>query len=516
MVRYQDTEVFMSAKYVGAIDQGTTSTRFILFDKEGKPCFSAQKEHKQIYPRPGWVEHSPEEILENTVFCIRETLKQAEIVNPQEEIAAVGITNQRETVIAWNRQTGKPYANAAVWQDLRGEDFINELLSAGGKYRFLEKTGLMLSPYFSGSKIKWFLDNVSGLREEAESGRAVFGTIDTWILWNLTGGANGGLLKTDVTNACRTFLMDLQTLTWDEDLLNLFGCPERALPKIVPSIPESPYGYSSADSPFGEGVPFAGILGDQQAALFGQTCFKAGMSKSTYGTGGFLLMNVGPRIVYSDSGLLTTVAYQKGKEKPLYALEGSVAVAGSLIQWVRDNLGLIKNSKEIDALAAEVEDNGGVYFVPAFAGLFAPYWRSRARGVICGLTGYADRRHIARAVLEATAFQTYDIFQAMSRDADIRIPELKVDGGMTNSEPLMQFQSDLLKIPVIRPIVTETTALGAAYAAGLSVGFWQSFDDLKKNWSVDKVWKPQMDAGRRLALLADWKKALERSYGWID
>ena len=466
----------MSAKYVGAIDQGTTSTRFILFDKEGKPCFSAQKEHKQIYPRPGWVEHSPEEILENTVFCIRETLKQAEIVNPQEEIAAVGITNQRETVIAWNRQTGKPYANAAVWQDLRGEDFINELLSAGGKYRFLEKTGLMLSPYFSGSKIKWFLDNVSGLREETEAGRAVFGTIDTWILWNLTGGANGGLLKTDVTNACRTFLMDLQTLTWDED----------------------------------------GILGDQQAALFGQTCFKAGMSKSTYGTGGFLLMNVGPRIVYSDSGLLTTVAYQKGKEKPMYALEGSVAVAGSLIQWVRDNLGLIKNSKEIDALAAEVEDNGGVYFVPAFAGLFAPYWRSRARGVICGLTGYADRRHIARAVLEATAFQTYDIFQAMSRDADIRIPELKVDGGMTNSEPLMQFQSDLLKIPVIRPIVTETTALGAAYAAGLSVGFWQSFDDLKKNWSVDKVWKPQMDAGRRLALLADWKKALERSYGWLD
>lgn len=506
----------MSAKYIGSIDQGTTSTRFILFDHAGKPCFSYQKEHKQIYPKPGWVEHNPLEILENTKECIRETLRQASVENPREEIAAVGITNQRETIIAWNRETGKPYANAVVWQDLRGEDFINEMLAGGGKYRFLEKTGLMLSPYFSGSKMKWLLDNVPGLREDAESGKALFGTIDTWVLWNMTGGPRGGLAVTDVTNACRTFLMDLATLSWDDELLTLFGCPKKALPEIVSSIPELPYGYSSADSPFGEGVPFSGILGDQQAALFGQTCFKAGMSKSTYGTGGFLLMNVGKHIVYSDSGLLTTVAYRKGNEKPVYALEGSVAVAGSLIQWVRDNLGLIRNSKEIDRLAAEVEDNGGVYFVPAFAGLFAPYWRSRARGVICGLTGYADRRHLARAVLEATAFQTFDIFRTMSRDADIRIPELKVDGGMTNSEPLMQFQSDLLKIPVIRPVVTETTALGAAYAAGLSVGFWNSFDELIQNWHVDKVWNPQMDAGRRLALLADWKKALERSYGWID
>lgn len=506
----------MSAKYIGSIDQGTTSTRFILFDHAGNPCFSYQKEHKQIYPKPGWVEHNPIEILENTAECIRETLKQASIENPKEEIAAVGITNQRETVIVWNRKTGQPYANAVVWQDLRGEDFINETLAGGGKYRFLEKTGLMLSPYFSGSKIKWLLDNVPGLRDDAESGKALFGTIDTWVLWNMTGGVRGGLAVTDVTNASRTFLMDLSTLSWDDELLLLFGCPKKALPEIVSSIPDVPYGYSAADSPFGEGIPFSGILGDQQAALFGQTCFKAGMSKSTYGTGGFLLMNVGKHIVYSDSGLLTTVAYRKGNEKPVYALEGSVAVAGSLIQWVRDNLGLIRDSKEIDRLAAEVEDNGGVYFVPAFAGLFAPYWRSRARGVICGLTGYADRRHIARAVLEATAFQTFDIFRAMSRDADIRIPELKVDGGMTNSEPLMQFQSDLLRIPVIRPVVTETTALGAAYAAGLSVGFWKSFDELNQNWQIDKVWKPQMDAGCRLALLADWKKALERSYGWID
>lgn len=506
----------MGSQYIGSIDQGTTSTRFILFNQQGQPCYSTQKEHKQIYPQPGWVEHNPLEIIENTFYCIQETLKKAKIDNPKASISAVGITNQRETVIAWNRETGKPYANAIVWQDLRGEDCINELLANGGKYRLLEKTGLMLSPYFSASKMKWLLDHVPGLKEDALQGKAVFGTIDTWVLWNLTGRERGGLLITDVTNASRTFLMDLRTLSWDRELLEIFGCPESALPEIVPSIPDKPYGYSSSSSPFGEGVAFAGILGDQQAALFGQTCFKPGMSKSTYGTGGFLLMNVGTKVVYSDSGLLTTVAYQRGKEKPVYALEGSVAVAGSLIQWVRDNLGLIKDSREIDELASQVEDNGGVYFVPAFAGLFAPYWRSRARGVICGLTGYADRRHIARAVLEATAFQTFDIFQAMSRDADIRIPELKVDGGMTNSEPLMQFQSDLLKIPVIRPVVTETTALGAAYAAGLSVGFWNSYDQLIENWQVNKVWQPQMDTGTRLGLLANWKKALERSYGWVD
>ncbi len=501
-------------KYVGSIDQGTTSTRFILFNYEGDVCFSHQVEHTQIFPQPGYVEHDPIAIWENTCICIEETLKKADATF--KDVASVGITNQRETIIAWNKKTGKPYYNAIVWQDLRGASLINDLSAVGGQDRFRKRTGLPLSPYFSASKLRWLFDNCPDLKKDAELGDAIVGTIDTWILWNLTGGVAGGVHATDVTNASRYLLMDINKMEWSDHLLNVFGIPKNVLPKIVSSVPVCPYGYSTEDGPFKGPVAVAGILGDQQAALFGQTCFRAGMSKSTYGTGGFLLMNTGENLVYSEHGLITTVAYKIGQNPVNYALEGSVAVAGSLVQWIRDNLGLIEKSSDIDKMAASVEDNGGVYFVPAFSGLYAPYWKAKARGIICGLTGFANKNHIARAALESTAFQTYDIFQAMSNDADIDIPELKVDGGLTNSEPLMQFQADLLGIDVIRPKVYETTALGAAYAAGLSVGFWKSKEDLFQNWKRDKVWQPNMDDSKKAKFLSDWKKAINKSCKWAE
>ena len=499
--------------YVGALDQGTTSTRCILFNQEGTIVASHQLEHKQIYPKPGWVEHNPQEIWERSETVIIETLKKAGVT--VEDISSMGITNQRETVLAWNPKTGKPYYNAIVWQDLRGSDFINTLIANGGIDRFRDKTGLALSPVFAGSKFRWMLDNVAGLRDAAAAGDAVFGTIDTWLVWNLTGGVNGGKLITDVTNASRYLCMDISTLQWDAELMSIFGVSEDMLPEICPSVGEI-YGYTTETGPFKGALPVCGILGDQQAALFGQACFTKGLGKNTYGTGCFLLVNTGENLCASTQGLLTTVAYQIKGQKPIYALEGSIAVAGSLVQWIRDNIGLVSSAPEVDTLAESVEDNGGVYFVPAFSGLFAPYWRSDARGVITGLTGFATSAHIARAVLESTAFQAKDIFDAMAKDSGIDIVALKVDGGLTNSKPLMQFQADILHIPVIRPVVVETTALGAAYAAGLSTGFWKNLDELEAQWQEAKRWEPKMDEAESSEKVRLWHKAVERTLNWVD
>ena len=495
-------------KYLGAIDQGTTSTRFILFDTDGNIVASCQKEHRQFFPQPGWVEHDPYEIWDNTAELIVRTMRTAGA--SASDILGVGITNQRETVIPFNPRTGKVWYNAVVWQDLRGAGLIESLKEKHSAQWLKEKSGLVFSPYFSASKIAWLLDNVEGLRQAAENGDAVFGTIDTWLTWNLTGGK---CLVTDVSNASRYMLMDLKTLKWDNQLLEAFNIPEKSLPRIVDST-GCIYGYTEEAGPFRGKVPVCGILGDQQAALFGQACFTAGLGKCTYGTGCFLLMNTGTRLCYSENGLVSTVAYKKKGEDVVYALEGSIAVAGSLVQWLRDNLKMVTTAQELDRFAEEVDDCGGVYIVPAFAGLFAPYWRSDARGVIAGLTGYSNRNHICRAALESTAFQAYDIFKAIEKDSQIKMTTLKVDGGLTNSRPLMKFQADILGIPVVRPAVIETTALGAAYAAGISVNVFRDLDELSSRWKEEAKWEPVMGEQERRSKVSLWKKAVERTLNW--
>lgn len=497
-------------QYLGSIDQGTTSTRFMVFDRRGNVVAHAQKEHEQIYPQPGWVEHRPEEILQRTVEVIDEGCAAAGL--SASDIASIGITNQRETTVVWNRHTGKPVCNALVWQDTRVGDSIAELAADGGQNRFLAKTGLPLATYFSALKLRWILDNVAGARAHAERGDLLFGNIDSYLLWNMTGGPNGGVHLTDVTNASRTQLMNLATLQWDEDLLTIFRVPRSVLPEIRPSAAD--FGTLTVSSL--RGVSIGGVLGDQHAAMVGQTCFSPGQAKNTYGTGCFLLMNTGEEKVLSRHGLLTTVAYKFGDQPANYALEGSVAVTGALVQWLRDNLGMIHSSGEIEELARSVEDNGDVYIVPAFSGLYAPYWRDNARGVITGLTRYANKGHIARAVLEATAFQTREVVEAMEADAGIRLDQLRTDGGMVANELLMQFQADLLNRTVMRPSMRETTALGAAYTAGLSCGFYRDTRDLIDNWSVDKVWTPQCDEAHRTRLYRQWKKAVTRSFDWIE
>jgi glycerol kinase len=496
-------------KYVGALDQGTTSTRFMIFDHGGQVVAIDQKEHEQIYPKPGWVEHDPAEIWTRCQEVIRGALDKAGIT--ASDLAAVGITNQRETAVVWDRNTGKAVHNAIVWQDTRTDVIVNEFAKDGGQDRLRAKVGLPLATYFSGPKVKWILDNVDGARAKAEAGDLVFGNIDTWCIWNLTGGVNGGVHVTDVTNASRTMLMNLETLDWDDEILSLMGIPRSMLPAIKAS--SEVYGTAKGDL---EGIAVAGDLGDQQAALFGQACYDPGEAKNTYGTGNFMLLNTGTKVVPSKSGLLTTLGYKIGDQPAVYALEGSIAITGALVQWLRDNIGLITSSAEVEALAATVEDNGGVYFVPAFSGLFAPYWRSDARGVIAGLTRYVNKGHIARATLEATAWQTREVLDAMNADSGVALTALKVDGGMVYNELLMQFQSDVLNVPVIRPQVAETTALGAAYAAGLAVGFWAEVQDLRANWAKDKEWTPKMDAAERDKEFGLWKKAVTRTFDWVE
>ena len=496
--------------YIGAIDQGTTSTRFIVFDRAGIVVASAQKEHQQIYPRPGWVEHDPDEIWRRTQEVVTAAMEQRSLV--PRDLAAIGITNQRETTVLWHRTTGRPLYNALVWQDTRVADYIPELARAGGPDRFRAQTGLPLSTYFSSLKIRWVLDYVEGARRQAEAGDVLFGNIDTFLIWHLTGGPQGGLHITDPTNASRTQLMNLRTLDWDPELLAAFDIPRQILPKIRSS--SEPYGVATLEAV--RGVPVAGILGDQQAALAGQACFHAGEAKNTYGTGCFLLMNTGREIVQSKCGLLTTVAFQRKNQPASYALEGSVAITGALVQWIRDNFGLIASSAGIETLARTVEDNGGVYFVPAFSGLYAPYWKHNARGVIAGLTRYTNKGHLARAALEATAFQTREVVEAMEQDAGVRVDILRADGGMVGNDLLMQFQADILDRPVVRPAVKETTALGAAYAAGLATGFFRNLEELRAQWSADRTWKPNMDAQRRERMYGLWKKAVTRSFDWLD
>jgi glycerol kinase len=497
------------ASYIGAIDQGTTSSRFIVFDRTGAIVSVGQKEHRQIYPKPGYVEHDPLEIWRNTEAVIQEALAKKGL--KPGDLAAIGITNQRETTLIWDRHTGKPLHTALVWQDTRVDTIVEEFAREGGHDRLRAKTGLPLASYFSGLKLRWLLDNVPGARDGAEAGDVLFGNIDTWLVWNLTGGVKGGRHITDVTNASRTQLMNLHSLAWDEEILTLFGIPRACLPEILSS--SEVYG-EAADGL--AGVPIAGILGDQQAALVGQACFRQGEAKNTYGTGCFMLMNTGETPYPSRYGLLTTVGYRFGQEKPVYALEGSIAIAGALVQWLRDNLGLIQASTDIEPLAGSVEDNGGVTIVPAFSGLYAPHWNSHARGLIGGLTRYANKGHIARAALEATAFQTREVLEAMAKDTGIAVKELRTDGGMVVNELLMQFQADILDVPVVRPKVIETTALGAAYAAGLATGFWAGTEDLVRNWAVDKRWTSSMDGGRRQKLNAEWNKAVARSLDWAD
>ena len=493
----------MTPTYIGALDQGTTSTRFMIFDPSGQVVASHQLEHRQIYPQPGWVEHDPLEIWARTQEVMAGALEKAGLT--PKNLAAIGITNQRETTVVWDPRTGQPYHNAIVWQDTRTDGICRGLAQEGGQDRFRAQTGLPLATYFSGPKIRWLLENVPGLRQAAQQGHALFGTIDTWLIWNLTHGAH----VTDVTNASRTLLMNLHTLDWDEDLLAAMEIPRAMLPQIRPSSDPTPYG-------FWHGVPICGDLGDQQAATMGQACFKPGEVKNTYGTGCFLMMNTGHEIVPSQHGLLTTVAYQLGQEPPVYALEGSIAIAGALVQWLRDNLRFFDFSHHIEDYARAVPDSGGVYIVPAFSGLFAPYWQSDARGVIVGLTRYITKNHLSRAALEATAYQTREVVEAMTADAGISLGDLKVDGGMVRNDLLMQFQADILNVPVIRPKITETTALGAAYAAGLAVGYWQNLDDLQANWQVDRVWHPRMDAEEREKRYRGWLKAVQRSMHWLE
>ena len=498
--------------FIAAIDQGTTSTRCILFDHGGKIASLAQKEHRQIFPQAGWVEHDPLEIWEST----QEVILQAMEGISADEILAVGITNQRETTLLWDKNTGEPFGNAIVWQDTRTKDICDLLASDGGGDRFREKTGLPLATYFSCPKISWILNNVQGARKAAEQGDALFGNIDTWMIWQLTGGPDGGSHVTDVTNASRTQMMNLNILEWDYEILEILKIPPEILPRIVPSSDPQTWGTTTPSGPFNASIPICGDLGDQQAALVGQTCFSPGEAKNTYGTGCFMLLNTGGELIPSTSGLLTTVGYKFGEQKATYALEGSVAISGALVQWLRDNLGLIKDSGDIEDLARSVDDNGGVYFVPAFSGLFAPHWRSDARGVIAGLTRFVNKGHIARAALEATAFQTREVLDAMQTDSGVNLSQLKVDGGMVVNETLMQFQADILGVPIVRPKVSETTALGAAYAAGLAVGFWDDIDDLRSNWEQDKSWQPAMDRETRSQLYAGWKKAVSRTLDWVD
>ena len=496
--------------YIGAIDQGTTSTRFMVFDRAARVVTVAQKEHEQIYPRPGWVEHDPLEILRRTEEVIAEALTQRGLRGS--DLAAIGITNQRETTVLWERKTGKPVANAIVWQDTRVSADVVQFSSAGGQDRFRTETGLPLSTYFSSLKLRWLLQNVPGAREKAAAGELLFGNIDTFLLWTLTGGAQGGVHVTDITNASRTQLLNLQTLEWDDKLLAVFEIPRA----ILPQVRSSSEIYGEATLQPISGVPIAGDLGDQQAALVGQACFRPGEVKNTYGTGCFLLMNTGVKIVPSNFGLLTTLAYKFGSSPAHYALEGSVAITGALVQWLRDNLGMIEKSSDIEPLARTVADNGGVYFVPAFSGLYAPYWKATARGVIAGLTRFANKGHIARAVLEATAFQTREVVEAMEKDSQIALASLRVDGGMVSNELLMQFQADILNREVVRPVIQETTALGAAYAAGLAVNFFPGLEELRAKWAVDHTWKPHLAETERERLYQQWKKAVTRSFDWTE
>jgi glycerol kinase len=498
------------AGYVGAIDQGTTSTRFIIFDRAGNIISIAQREHEQIYPQPGWVEHDPAEIWRRTQEVIAAAMEQKSL--RARDISAIGITNQRETTLLWERKTGRPIANAIVWQDTRTDKLVKEFSRRGGQNRFRTQTGLPLATYFSALKIRWLLKNISGVRARAEAGEILFGNIDTYLVWKLTGGPDGGIHVTDVTNASRTQLMNLRTLSWDRGILKTIEIPEQILPEICSSSEI----YGAAQLEAIRDVPIAGILGDQQAALVGQACFKEGEAKNTYGTGCFLLMNTGEKPVRSKHGLLTTVAYKVGKQPARYALEGSVAITGALVQWLRDNLKIIEKSSDIESLARTVKDNGGVYFVPAFSGLYAPYWKATARGVIAGLTRFANRGHIARAVLEATAFQVREVVEAMEKDSHIRLHTLRTDGGMIMNDLLMQFQSDMLNRPVVRPVIRETTALGASYAAGLAAGYFKDTDELRAKWAVDQTWKPKMAKAAREDLYGMWKKAVTRSFNWVD
>jgi glycerol kinase len=498
------------AELIGALDQGTTSTRFMVFDRGGRIVAQAQKEHQQIYPQPGWVEHNPLEIWRNTLEVMDQACHHAKL--KVSDLACLGITNQRETTVVWDRNTGEPVCNALVWQDTRVGEYVAAFTREAGQDRFRARTGLPLATYFSGLKIRWILDHVEGVRARAQRGELLFGNIDSFLLWNLTGGVSGGIHATDVTNASRTQLMNLDTLDWDEELLQLFQVPRAMMPQI-----------RSSSEIFGQlqvsclqGLHIGGMLGDQHAALVGQTCFAPGQLKNTYGTGCFLVMNTGENKVLSRHGLLTTLAYRFGDQPAVYALEGSIAITGALVQWVRDNLGMIRASEEIETLARSVDDNGGVYIVPAFSGLYAPYWKDNARGVICGLTRYANKGHIARAVLEATAFQTREVVEAMEADSGIVLDQLRTDGGMVNNNLLMQFQADLLGRKVIRPAMKETTALGAAYAAGLACGFYKDAADLVSNWSVDRPWHPEIEPAERERLYKQWKKAVTRSFDWID
>jgi glycerol kinase len=501
----------MSDKYIFAIDQGTTSTRAIVFDHAGSIVSTGQLEHEQIFPRAGWVEHDPMEIWGNTRQVIGQALSKANLT--RHDIEAVGITNQRETAVVWDRTTGLPVYNAIVWQDTRTQPIVDRLAADGGGDRFKATVGLPLATYFSGTKIAWILENVEGAREKADAGDLMFGTTDTWVLWNLTGGLEGGVHATDVTNASRTLFMNLETLEWDDEILAAFGVPRSMMPEIRSS--SEVYGTVNEHSLLRE-VPIAGILGDQQAATFGQAAFDQGEAKNTYGTGNFLIFNTGTEIIHSKNGLLTTLGYKLGDAEPHYALEGSIAVTGSLIQWLRDNLGLIKSASEIETLAATVDDNGGAYFVPAFSGLFAPYWRSDARGALVGLTRFVNKGHIARAALEATAFQTREVLDAVNADSGVPLTELKVDGGMIKNNLLMQFQADIIGVPVIRPVVAETTALGAAYAAGLAVGFWSTLDELRANWQEDSRWTPKLSDEESARQLRNWKKAVTKTFDWVD
>ncbi|MGL6234746.1 MAG: glycerol kinase GlpK [Segniliparus sp.] len=502
------------ADFIVAVDQGTTSTRCMLFDREGNERGRHQLEHTQILPQPGWVEHNPVEIVERFRTVVR-TLLGAEGLGPA-DLAAVGVTNQRETTVVWNKRTGQPYHNAIVWQDTRTDRMVAAVEREGKGDVVRQKAGIPPATYFSGGKIAWMLKHVPGLRKDAEAGEALFGTIDSWLVWHLTGGVDGGAHLTDVTNASRTMLMDIDTLDWDDELLGIWGVPREMLPEIRPSSDPNLYGHTRAHTSFGGEIPIGGVLGDQQAAMVGQVCLDPGEAKNTYGTGNFLLLNTGEEPVRSKNGLLTTVCYQFGSDKPKYALEGSIAVTGSAVQWLRDQLGIISGAAESEALARSVQDNGGVYFVPAFSGLFAPYWRSDARGAIVGLSRFNTNAHIARATLEAICYQSKDVVEAMERDSGVRLEVLKADGGITANDLCMQIQADVLGVDVVRPVVAETTALGAAYAAGLAVGFWNSPEDLRQNWQEGKRWRPTTTAEERAAGHAGWRKAVERTLNWVD
>ncbi|GAA4028136.1 glycerol kinase GlpK [Streptomyces plumbiresistens] len=500
-------------EFVGAVDQGTTSTRFMIFDHDGNEVARHQLEHEQIFPRSGWVEHDPVEIWERTNSTMQNAVRQSDL--SAADLAAIGITNQRETTVIWDPRTGQPYYNAIVWQDTRTDSIAAALEREHGDL-IRHKTGLPPATYFSGGKIKWILENVDGVREAAEDGRAVLGNTDAWVLWNLTGGPNGGIHATDVTNASRTMLMNLETLDWDDELLDIFGIPRAMLPTINPSSHPEAFGSTRTTRPLRTAVPITGVLGDQQAATVGQVCFRPGEAKNTYGTGNFLVLNTGTEIVRSSKGLLTTLAYQFGDAPAVYALEGSMAVTGSAVQWLRDQMRIISSSAEVETLARQVEDSGGIYFVPAFSGLFAPYWRSDARGAIVGLARFHTNGHLARATLEAICYQSRDVAEAMEQDSGVALDVLRVDGGVTANDLCMQLQADILGVPVSRPVVAETTALGAAYAAGLATGFWESTDELRLHWHESKRWEPQWNDEQRERGYAGWKKAVERSLDWVE